>query len=502
MKNYPKPDTALSQPAVPPTNSPTAEPDAAAALEDPALSTGPEPFDVLARYVASSFVRRDNRFFQVDNWSNGLSADDVKRVCIQRFPTLFPAIPLSQELVRRVFQKTMEENHSDLSLTVPVWNGRAACRPDVQSRLITDNGLVSINSWKQPSYRGLGITESSWGPLLDILNTMMPRDEDRGMFLSWLSWSLQNEADKPAWAIMLYSRRKGTGKSTLCQLVTRLFGRDNSITQNSVSKLTQQFNRPVLLSKCVVGEELHLKPGSTQANTVKTFITEKDTVAEAKGQEIQRLEQCCCFLFTTNHMPFWIEEGERRIFVIDVDHDGHASGPKAEEFGATIARLVAFMEDEEAMAKLYNRLMVWPKWNGFNAKSLNTETLSSPIMQQLRQSSREVMLEQLDELLAERGIFAIGLQELADLCHERLRLSANRLKHFMNELRWRSETVKWGGVDHRRTLYVHPDYQVSNGQVLGPDGYKKPIGSSRLDDFIILADTETGATATPEEDTY
>jgi len=45
----------------------------------------------------------------------------------------------------------------------------------------------------------------------------------------------------------------------------------------------------------------------------------------------------------------------------------------------------------------------------------------------------------------------------------------------MNELGWRPERAKWGGVDYARAVWVHPDYQVAQGRVTGPDGYDEPV---------------------------
>jgi hypothetical protein len=35
-------------------------------------------------------------------------------------------------------------------------------------------------------------------------------------------------------------------------------------------------------------------------------------LAEQKGREAERVDQYCCFLVTTNHLPLWIEADERR----------------------------------------------------------------------------------------------------------------------------------------------------------------------------------------------
>ncbi len=258
-------------------------------------------------------------------------------------------------------------------------------------------------------------------------------------------------------------------------MITKLFGEENSITQNSVAKLTGKFNKPILDSKLVVSEELQLKPDSPQGNTLKTYITEQVTVSEAKGREVEKVTQCCCFVFTTNHLPLWIEGGDRRYYVVEVDHDGHASGPAAEDFGNFIGEFNAWMDQPENVARLYGGLMEHRQSNDFNPRSLNLSLIKTPVMQHIMGASREVLLVRLEEHINGLGRFAIPQEKLAKVFIEDLKTNQNRIRHMMPELQWRSENVKWGGVDHARTVWVHPVYQVAGGRVRGPDGYDEPI---------------------------
>lgn len=51
------------------------------------------------------------------------------------------------------------------------------------------------------------------------------------------------------------------------------------------------------------------------------------------------MEQRVCMVLTSNHMPFWIEPEDRRYYIIDVDHEGYARGPKAGDFAALVGGL-------------------------------------------------------------------------------------------------------------------------------------------------------------------
>ncbi|WP_197922923.1 primase-helicase family protein [Thiosulfatihalobacter marinus] len=446
--------------------------------EEPPDSSQPDFSDTtefLSRQVASWFVRSKNQFFMVEKPGTPFTQTDARRICVQRFRARFPDIELTNALERDVFQRAIIQAHEDPEQSVPIWNGSTRCSPAHEGAIIREDETVALNTWQLPEYRTLKIDIPNLAMLDELLSRIFCHDVDRRVFIDWLSWCLQNEADKPAWSVFLYSRKKGTGKSTLCDLVSRLFGKENSITQNSITKLTGRFNKPILDSKLVISEELQLKPDSPQGNTLKTYITEKVTVSEAKGREVEKVKQYCCFLFTSNHLPLWIEADERRYYVIDVDHDGHASGPQAEEFGSFIAEFNEWMERPENIASLYQALMERQQSNDFNPRSLNLSLVGTPVMQQIIGSSREVLLVRLEELLASLGVFAVPQERLAKLFTEQLKTNQNRIRHMMPELGWRSETAKWGGVDHRRAIWIHPDYQVSGGRVQGPDGYDEPV---------------------------
>lgn len=450
----------------------------------------------LSKQISTWFVRYQNHFYDVDRLNTGLPLPHLQKICVQRIARNFPKLTVTSEVLKQVFQRVITETHDDQEQSIPIWDGTTRCCPGNDARIIRDGEMVSINTWRTPEYRNLGVqdTESAW--FHNFLARVFPQAADRAVFVDWLSWCLQNEGDKPGWAPFLYSRKKGTGKSTLCRLAEKLFGAENTITQNSVSKLTGRFNKPLLDSKLIISEELQLKPDSTQGNTLKTYITEKATTSEVKGREVEKVKQYCCFLFTTNHLPLWIEADERRYYVIEVDHSGHASGPDAEAFGDAVAEFCAIMDDPANIARLYNALLRHQQSNSFNACTLNLSAIDTPVMKQIMGASKEVQLQQLDELLAEKGVFAIGQGDLARVFAEDLKMNANRIKYMMPDLGWRSETTKWGGVDYARAIWVHRDYQVSGGRVRGPDGYDAAVGQEAFDVEVV----EAGSTdPTPDE---
>ncbi|MDA5095734.1 hypothetical protein O2N63_16715 [Aliiroseovarius sp. KMU-50] len=124
-------------------------------------------------------------------------------------------------------------------------------------------------------------------------------------------------------------------------------------------------------------------------------------LAEIKGREEERIEQCSCFLFTTNHLPTWIEPGDRRFYVVEKDHDGHAAGPESEAFQELVSRLRQELEHPEQLAALYAALMPHEAPESFNAKSLNVERDGTAVMKRIQEASQQVQRGLLDECCGE-----------------------------------------------------------------------------------------------------
>ncbi|GGO61723.1 hypothetical protein SAMN05444398_11758 [Roseovarius pacificus] len=429
----------------------------------------------LSTAISSWYVRKDSKYFAVDRLNVKLSKDDVQHACLIRIKEEYGKMYCEPAILKDVFRRTFEAKHFDREQAIPVWSGGMVCRPRHDDRYVWRNGTVEVNTWKKPAYRDEKDVKADFGLAGHFLDVFFTRDEERKKFLDWLSWSLQNEDDKPAWAPLLYSETKGSGKSTLCKLVARLFGEENTLVQNSVEKLTGRFNMPVLTSKLVISEEVNLKGGSSQGNALKTYITETATVSERKGVDAEKVKQFCCFLFTTNHLPLWIEAADRRYYLIEVDHDGHASGQNALEFSGIVGGLHEFMQDDRKIAALYRALMERKQSPGFNARTLNVVDDATPLMRRVHGASEATRKTLLRECLAERGIHALPEQDIVKIVKGDLDGNISSTKHLMSELGWWKDKVKWGGCDYVRAIWVEKGYCADRGKLKGPDGFEENL---------------------------
>jgi len=429
----------------------------------------------LCRDLASRYVRRENRYFRRDNPTNSITATDLKRAALFEMQECHPGIDITAGLWRDVCQYSMETVHADRDHTIPVWDGRMECFPENAEGMVLRDGMATINTWTMPDYRELGAGDADSALFDELLERVFPQVLDRVLFKDWLSWCLQNEGEKPGWSFLLYSQTKGTGKSTLTQTARHLFGMQNSVTVNGLQKVTAKFNLPLMTKKLVVCEEVKLKAGTDSGNAIKAFITEPTVAVEGKRKEVTEVRSVTVFLMTTNHYPHWIEPDDRRWYVADANHSGHASGPDMEEFQAFMTRYHERMAKPENLGGLYAALMAHKQSNSFNPRTLNMAAIDTPVMKRLSAASGEVLQQELEEILEGKGLRAIPQTTLRKLFSETLKANPNRIKHFMNELGWRPQKAKWSGADYSRVVWVHPDYQVVNGRVIGPDGFDVPV---------------------------
>jgi hypothetical protein len=422
----------------------------------------------VAKAISRWYVWRDGKFFSLSNLHVRRSKHDIQRECIARLAQHFPGQDLTIALPG-AFRLAIDLKHADLEATIPVWDGRIACRPDVPEPVIWFEGSVTVNSWKEPDYRSARPDANDLTVVEEFLGWVLPRDRERQRFLDWLAWCLQNEAEKPAWAPFLYSANKGTGKSVLCSLARRLFGDRNTVVQNSVEKLTGRFNSTVLFSQLVICEEISLRSDSAQGNALKTYITERHLMSERKGQEAERVEQRCCFLFTSNHMPLWIEAHDRRYYLLEIDHEGHASGPRSREFVRLVEQLMTFLDDDGNVAALHRWLMERQLSEDFSARTLNIETDATALMERVHGASQATMSARLDEWLDAHGLHAVSEQAVSVFLSRELRASPGAARHMMTELRWHRTKAKWGGKDFTRAIWVKEGSCVRQGRIVKPD---------------------------------
>lgn len=74
----------------------------------------------LAKAVSSWFVRRDGKFYDIDNLNVALSKPDVQRICLYRIRDEYSEVELTSETLKAVFNLAIEKTHADQDRSIAV----------------------------------------------------------------------------------------------------------------------------------------------------------------------------------------------------------------------------------------------------------------------------------------------------------------------------------------------------------------------------------------------
>ena len=137
--------------------------------------------------------------------------------------------------------------------------------------------------------------------------------------LAWFSQMFQEPAVKPGVALVVFSKKKGTGKSILMNPLRRILGLGIHATTLSSSKsLTSQFNTHMERSLLVCGEEVIWAGNREAIGPLKAAITEPTTRLEKKNIDAVEIDNFSRFYLVSNEDRCIPAEGddERRFFAL------------------------------------------------------------------------------------------------------------------------------------------------------------------------------------------
>ena len=428
----------------------------------------------ITRLVSGWFVKKDNKFYDVNNLQVSYTAQDLKQVIVNKTKVLFPELNLSKKDLGDFFRVLLDPpmTNANPEENIAVWSGHTVFIPANNQKIFFKDGVVSINLWQSPNYRGaVGVR----GKALDeFLNYVIPVEAEREVFLDWLAWSLKYEEQKPRWAIMLYSQKQGTGKTVLTDLMKDLFGVANTSRINGVRQLVARFNKEVLQHKLVVVEEIELRKGSKEANQVKSLITEDSTTVEAKGLPSSVEDINCAFVMTSNHLPTWLEEADRRFYILNFDHEGYNNGGSDyDKFVGLVKNLKEQTSTEAGIKGIYDDLMARDLTN-HNAMSLNVMKHSTGIMKELQVLTPDVVKVELQEILEANNIVFFTSKQAKNLIELFTNREANAQTHLFTELGYKKKRFAWGGIKSQKACWFKPSADPEYGEVL-VGGIRAPI---------------------------
>ena len=443
-------------------------------LNDDGTPYNPSIKEIL-RLVSGWFVKKENKYHDVNNLQTTYQAQDLKQVIVSRIKVLFPNLKITNKGLKEFFLVLLDPPiiNADPEKNIPVWSGHTTCLPANTQKVFFKDGVATVNLWEYPAYRR---RESAIGTAFDeFLSFVIPNETERDVFLNWLAWSLKHEEQKPRWAVMLYSQKQGTGKTVLTDLVKDLFGVANTSRINGVRQLVARFNREVLQHKLVVVEEIEVRKGSKEANQVKTLITEDSTTVEAKGLPSSVEPINCAFIMTTNNLPTWLEEADRRFYILNFDHEGYNNGGKDyEKFVGLVKKLKEQVSTPAGIKGIYDQLMA-RDLTDHNAMSLDVMKHSTSLMKELQLLTPDVVKEELREVLRGNNIVFLTSKQATKLINEYASREANAQTHLFTELGYKKARFAWGGVKSQKACWFLPGSTPERGEVL-VGGILTPMG--------------------------
>jgi hypothetical protein len=436
------------------------------------------------RIVSAWYVKKNTYFHDVRNLQVKYQPHDVKQVIIQRMYEVFPKWQLSPQGWQNFFKVLLDPPVNTLNpeRTIPVWSGKRISRPANPQKIFFEEGTAVVNTWQQPPYR---VAQPDANTAFDeFLEYVIPTQSERDMFKKWLSWSLKHEGDKPKWAVLLYSEKQGTGKSTLTDVVKALFGEQNTARTNGVSKLVGRFNKEVLEKKLVVVEEVEVKKGSSQANSLKSLITEDSTMVEAKNMPLYVEQIYCAFLMTSNHLPLWLEDSDRRFFILEFAHQGFPNGgADYQYFSELCGRVYAQIGTDKGIRGIYDSLMEVETPRNFG-KKLDVAGNKTEVMERIGGLSPDVAKLLLEEVLDEHLIRIIPAEYASKLINKFSPREINAQNYLFPSLGWNRKKFAWDAGDQKRCWYRedNPDHPTSGSKGVWLEGSYRAVVVDRVDD--------------------
>ena len=200
--------------------------------------------------------------------------------------------------------------------------------------------LNSYNLWQS---WGIEPKQGDWSVIDDhILNVIANGDRGKANYiLDWIAHMVQRPWEKPGVALVL-TGAKGTGKSLLTAILSRVIGSQNTLITSSGKELFGRFNWH-LTDKLLIGAEEAFFAGNPETNDqLKHLITGEVIEAEQKYGQRVNIKSSHRIIMTSNHAQvIAASEDERRFFVCNVSDKRR----RDDSYFAPLVRLIKGQDD-------------------------------------------------------------------------------------------------------------------------------------------------------------
>lgn len=319
-----------------------------------------------------------------------------------------------------VVSQLLAERKMEFVERTSYWPGRG--------ETVEDQGFKCLNTWRGNDIEPI---QGDISVFLDLLDFLIPNDEERDLAQKWMAWVVRNQGQKILFSMMLIGAQ-GTGKSMLVRLLKNLIGPENAVSV-STDQLLEGFNQYLMNRSLIICEELMARGRQDIHNKVKPWITE-DTV-------MIRDMQKAAFPYTNRFNCMWlsnfidavpIDDEDRRFMMIGTTMESR--GP---EFYSKLAEWIEQPENIQAVLWHLNDLDL----SDFHAKGRAPMTPT-------KKTAISSNLSPLDEFITHRiddNAFPFN-GELCSIRHLRDRRVCPPALEKMSDFKWSAALKKAGAI--------------------------------------------------------
>lgn len=243
----------------------------------------------------------------------------LKRIAMNAFRNAMPnsvKIPLGGDKFRKVSEVS-------LWLTSParVTVHGQVFDPSTTARLVKQGGELCINTFTPPDWGKGAFDERHVEKFVEFIDYLIPGEDENEMFLDWLAAKAQDMGFRGP-ALLMIAKRQGTGRTTLTDMISKLFGAHN-IEQVPFDKIIGDANyNDWMESPIVVANETLGISGVGKyavAERLKEIIDPRPQMMRINPKYgKQRMTMVhSSFIFMSNHEnALALDEHDRRFYVI------------------------------------------------------------------------------------------------------------------------------------------------------------------------------------------
>ncbi|WP_153448681.1 primase-helicase family protein [Vibrio algicola] len=139
-------------------------------------------------------------------------------------------------------------------------------------------------------------------------------------FVAWMANIIQDPAKRPQFAPVLRSAEKGTGKSTVMEILCQVVGVQQSMMTSDAEHIWGRFVAGLINKLLVVGEEISWGGNKKSEGVLKDSVTGNMLVVERKGVDMEMHTKYYRLALLSNDA--WVvpaSNDERRYLVLDVN---------------------------------------------------------------------------------------------------------------------------------------------------------------------------------------